>query len=116
MPFLGPSGVREVLILILEKAGHCLNGGFCRGLKLMFTSPRENHLPRQRKWICVTQTWVCLEMQRATLGKAVKDGLFKKYCLRGFVRQLVRKELGDCGGQLDAAICIISLLMEAIKG
>lgn len=70
----------------------------------------------QRKWICVTQTWVCLEMQRARLGKAMKDGLFKKYCLRVFVRELGREKLGDCGRQLDAAICIISPLMEAIKG
>lgn len=116
VPCLGPSDTREILVLILEEAGHCLSGGFCRDLKLMFTSLRENHLPRQRKWICVTQTWVCWEMQRARLGKAVKDDFFKKYCLRVFVRELGREKLGDCGRQLDNAICVISLLMESIKG
>lgn len=70
----------------------------------MFTSPRDNHLPRRRKCICTTQTWACWEVQRAGLGKAVKDVFFKKYCLGVFVRELGREKLGDCGRQLDAAI------------
>lgn len=82
----------------------------------MFTSPRESHLPRQRKWICVTQTWVCWEMQRARLEKAVKDVFFKKYCLRVFVIELGREKLRYCGRQLDAAICALSPMMESIKG
>lgn len=49
MPSLGLSGVREVSVLILQEAGHCLNGSSCRGVELMFTSPRANRLPRQRK-------------------------------------------------------------------
>lgn len=64
----------------------------------------------------MTQTWVCWEMQRARPGKAVKDDFLKKYCLMVFVGELGRERLGDCGRQLDAEICVLSPLMESIKG
>jgi len=108
VPSLGLPVVRKVLVLIAEQAGHHLHGGSCRGFGAC-VHPSQGKLSPQAKETNLRNPDLGLlgdAKGRTWSGRrAMRDGFFRKQCLRVFARELGREKLGRVVEETKTAGC-----------